>query len=39
MIAALGDGADDGGADGVGATVARGLMLGDAVAAVAAGAV
>ena len=38
MIAALGDGADDGGAEGVGATVARGLVVGDAAAAVAAGA-
>src|SRR5260221_12656265 len=38
MIAALGDGADDGGADGVGATVARGLVVGGGVAAVAAGA-
>src|SRR6266550_2219938 len=38
MIAALGDGADDGGADGVAATVATGLVLVDAVAVVAAGA-
>jgi hypothetical protein len=38
MIAALGDGADDGGTDGVGAMVARGLVVGDAAAAVAAGA-
>ena len=38
MIAALGDGADDGGAGGVAATVAAGLVMGDAVAIVAAGA-